>query len=161
MTLEEWICLGMKKIWLSCKLYRRFPQWLYITSCLLHALDAIPCLMFLTFSCWCEHIWPGQSPAAFFICERRELMSESSLNVMSERVNRNEFINHRAWALSCGDTEDACGYPGCVWALCHHEHEVQVDQVCAAADADDATLQVGLRLSNGLERRQDLRVLRK
>lgn len=54
-----------------------------------------------------------------------------------------------------------CIYPGCVWALCHHEHEVQVDQVRAAADADDTALQVCLRLSSGLEGRQDLWVLRK
>lgn len=52
-------------------------------------------------------------------------------------------------------------YPGYVWALRHHEHEVEVDQVCAAADADDAALQVCLRLPNGLERRQDLWVLGK
>lgn len=51
-------------------------------------------------------------------------------------------------------------HPGRVGVLCHHEHEVKVDQVCAAADADDAALQVGLRLSNGLERRQDLGILR-
>lgn len=52
-------------------------------------------------------------------------------------------------------------YPGCVWVLRHHEHEIEVDQVCAAADADDAALQVCLRLSDGLKRRQDLGVLRR
>lgn len=31
-----------------------------------------------------------------------------------------------------------CIYPGCLWVFCHHEHEVDVDQVCATADADDA-----------------------
>lgn len=31
-------------------------------------------------------------------------------------------------------------YPGCLWVFCHHEHEVDVNQVCAAADADDAAL---------------------
>lgn len=46
---------------------------------------------------------------------------------------------------------DASIYPGCVGALCHHEHEVEVDQVGAAADADDAALQVRLRLPDGLE----------
>lgn len=43
-------------------------------------------------------------------------------------------------------------YPGDVRVLRHHEHEVEVDQVGAAADADDAALQVGLRLPAGLER---------
>ena len=33
-----------------------------------------------------------------------------------------------------------CIYPGCLWVFCHHEHEVDIDQVCAAADADDAAL---------------------
>lgn len=33
-----------------------------------------------------------------------------------------------------------CIYPGSLWVFCHHEHEVDVDQVCAAADADDAAL---------------------
>lgn len=31
-------------------------------------------------------------------------------------------------------------YSGCLGVFCHHEHEVDVDQVCAAADADDAAL---------------------
>lgn len=45
----------------------------------------------------------------------------------------------------------ACIHPGCLWVLRHHEHEVEIDQVCAAADADDAALQVCLRLSTGLK----------
>lgn len=53
-----------------------------------------------------------------------------------------------------------CIYPCCVWVLRHHEHEVEVDKVCAAADADDAALQVCLCLSDGLEWWQDLGVLR-
>lgn len=53
-----------------------------------------------------------------------------------------------------------CTDPGRVWVLCYHEHEVEVDQVCAAADADDAALQVGLRLPDGFKRRQDLGILR-
>lgn len=36
--------------------------------------------------------------------------------------------------------ETQCMYPGCLWVFCHHEHEVDVDQVCAAADADNAAL---------------------
>lgn len=36
--------------------------------------------------------------------------------------------------------ETKCIYPGSLWIFCHHEHEVDVDQVCAAADADDAAL---------------------
>ena len=50
-------------------------------------------------------------------------------------------------------------YPGGLGALGHHEHEAEVDQVGAAADADHTALKVRLRLPHRLERRQDLRVL--
>lgn len=50
-------------------------------------------------------------------------------------------------------------YPGCFGIVCYHEHEAEVDQVGPAADADDAPLQICLRLPNALKRRQDLWVL--
>lgn len=66
-----------------------------------------------------------------------------TFHVLSHLVN--------AKALGYENTVHLCIYPGCVWVLRHHEHEVEVDQVSAAADADDAALQVCLRLSDGLE----------
>lgn len=45
--------------------------------------------------------------------------------------------------------------------LCDHVHEAQVNEVRAAAYADDSVLQVTLTFPRGLQRREDLWVLQK
>ena len=52
-----------------------------------------------------------------------------------------------------------CIYPSCVWAVSHHVHEGEVDEIGPATDTDDTSLQLLLFLPRCLERRQNLRVL--
>lgn len=51
------------------------------------------------------------------------------------------------------------GYLGGVRVVGHHVHEAEVDQVRAAAHADDATVQIRLVLPGGFQTRKDLWVL--
>ncbi len=50
-------------------------------------------------------------------------------------------------------------YLGSAAVLRDHVHEAQVNEVCAAAYADDSVLPVTLTFSRGLQHREDLWVL--
>lgn len=52
-------------------------------------------------------------------------------------------------------------YLGSAAVLRDHVHEAQVNEVCAAAYADDSVLPVTLTFSRGLQHREDLWVLQR